>query len=114
MTTMLVEQRTYTTHPGRVRDYLALYEAEGLALQLKHLGRLVGYYRSEIGELNQVVHQWAYTDLVERAERRAALLADPLFKAYVDKMLPMLVKQESRILVPAPFFTPTWAAGPAT
>jgi len=28
---MLVDQRTYTTLPGKVRDYLALYQAEGLA-----------------------------------------------------------------------------------
>lgn len=105
---MLVEQRTYTTHPGKLRDYLALYEAEGYAIQKRILGRLVGYYRSEIGELNQVVHLWAYADLLERQQRREALLADPQFKAYVQRMLPLLVSQESRILAPAPFFTPTW------
>ena len=33
---MIVEQRN-TTHPGRVRDYLALYEAEGLAIQKRIL-----------------------------------------------------------------------------
>jgi len=105
---MLVEQRTYTTHPGRLRDYLALYEAEGYAIQKRILGRLVGYYRSELGELNQVVHLWAYTDLAERQHRREALLADPQFKAYVQRMLPLLVSQESRILAPTAFFTPTW------
>lgn len=105
---MLVEQRTYTTHPGKVRDYLALYEAEGLPIQRRILGRMVGYYRSEVGPLNQVVHLWAYVDLNEREQRRAALLADPAFQAYVQKMMPLLVSQESRILVPAPFFTPTW------
>ena len=105
---MLVELRTYTTHPGKLGEYLALYEAEGLAVQKRILGRMVGYYRSEIGALNQVVHLWAYTDLVERAERRQALLADPDFKAYVKKMLPLLVSQESRVLAPAPFFTPAW------
>src|SRR5579863_9548005 len=99
---MIVEQRTYTTHPGKVRDYLSLYETEGLAIQKRILGRLVGYYRSEVGDLNQVVHLWAYFDLVERQQRRATLLADPGFKAYVQKMLPLLVCQESRILVPAP------------
>lgn len=109
---MLVEMRTYTTHPGRLRDYLALYQAEGLAIQQRILGRLVGYYSSEIGELNQVVHLWAYQDLNERAQRRAALLADAGFKAYVQKMLPLLVKQESRILTPTAFFTPTWQALP--
>lgn len=107
---MLVELRTYTTQPGRLRDYLALYEAEGLAIQRRILGRLVGYYRSEIGELNQVLHLWAYSDLNEREQRRAALLADPQFKAYVQKMLPLLQSQDSRILAPAPFFTPVWQA----
>jgi hypothetical protein len=105
---MLVEQRTYTTHPGKVREYLALYEAEGLPIQRRILGRMVGYYRSEIGSLNQVVHLWAYTDLVEREQRRAILLADEGFKAYVKKMLPLLASQESKILVPAAFFQPTW------
>lgn len=109
---MLVEQRTYTTHPGRLRDYLALYEARALAIQLRILGRMVGYYHSEIGELNQAVHLWAYRSLDERAERRAALLADEGFQAYVREMLPLLVRQESRILRPAPFFTPQWQAVP--
>jgi len=106
--TMLVEERTYTTHPGKWRDYLALFEAEGLAVQRRILGRMVGYYTTELGELNQIVHLWAYKDLNERAERRSALLADPTFAAYVKKMLPLLQKQESRILRPAPFFTPVW------
>jgi hypothetical protein len=105
---MIVEQRTYTTHPGKVRDYLSLYETEGLAIQKRILGRLVGYYRSEVGDLNQIVHLWAYADLVERQQRRADLLADPGFKAYVQKMLPLLVRQDSRILVPAHFFQPVW------
>ena len=39
---MLVEQRTYTAHPGKWRDYLALYEAEGLEVQQRILGRMVG------------------------------------------------------------------------
>jgi hypothetical protein len=108
MSGMLVEQRTYTTHPGKWREYLALFEAEGLEVQRRILGRLVGYYISEIGDLNQVVHLWAYENLNERAERRAALLADPAFSAYVKKMLPLLQKQESRILRCAPFFTPMW------
>ena len=105
---MIVEERTYTTLPGRWREYLALYEAEGLAIQRSILGRMVGYYTTEIGELNQIVHLWAYTDMNERADRRSQLLEHPGFKAYVQRMLPLLQRQESRILRPAPFFRPTW------
>ncbi|MEJ8824480.1 NIPSNAP family protein [Variovorax humicola] len=108
MNSMIVEERTYTTYPGKWRDYLALFEAEGLEIQHRILGRMAGYYTTEIGELNQIVHLWVYTDLNERAERRGKLLGDPGFKAYVVKMLPLLQKQDSRILKPAPFFTPQW------
>lgn len=105
---MLVEQRTYTTQPGKWRDYLALYEAEGLAVQCRILGRMAGYYTVEFGTLNQVVHLWAYTDLAEREQRRAQLLADPRWQSYVRKMLPLLLSQESKILKPTAFFRPQW------
>jgi hypothetical protein len=105
---MIVEQRTYIAHPGKIREYLALYEAEGMAVQKRILGRMVGYYTSDIGELNQIVHLWAYTDLNERVERRAALLREPQWLAYIAKMLPLLQHQESRILLPTSFYQPQW------
>lgn len=105
---MIVEERTYTTRPGQWRAYLALYQAEGLLIQQNILGRMVGYYHTDIGELNQIVHLWAYQNLDERAERRSRLMADPGFSAYVTRMLPLLQSQSSRILVPAPFFEPRW------
>lgn len=107
---MLVEQRTYTTHPGKWRDYLALYEAKGLAIQKEILGRMVGYYYTEFGPLNEIVHLWAYTDLNDREQRRAVLAANPQWKSYVVEMLPLLARQESKILKPASFFSPQWQA----
>ncbi len=107
---MLVEERIYTTHPGKWREYLALYEAEGLDIQKRILGRMVGYYFSDSGTLNQIVHMWAYEDMNERAERRTALMSDKPWLAYVARMMPLLQSQESRILMPARFFTPQWAA----
>ena len=41
---MIVDHRTYELQPGRLRDFLALYEKEGLPVQKKHLGNLVGYF----------------------------------------------------------------------
>ena len=36
-------------------------------------GKLEGYWSTDIGPLNQVMHLWSYTDLNERARLRAEL-----------------------------------------
>jgi len=82
---MIIDHRTYTVQTGLLRDFLSLYAAEGLAVQTEHLGSPVGYYTTEVGELNQVVHLWAYVDMADRERRRAALEADPRWLAYRRK-----------------------------
>jgi hypothetical protein len=64
---------------------------------------MVGYYRTEFGALNQVIHMWAYESLAERTERRARLEADERWRAYIAKVRPLIVKQENKLLLPAPF-----------
>ena len=101
---MIVEQRTYTLHPGNVPEYLRLYESEGMAIQTRILGRLVGYFTTEIGPLNQIIHMWGYDSFEERTKRRAALWADEGWLAYVREIGGLVTKQENQILTPAPFF----------
>ena len=71
---MIVDHRTYTLRPGSLPEYLAKYEEMGLKVQIKHLGRLAGYFFTEIGPLNQIVHIWAYESLAERDERRSLII----------------------------------------
>lgn len=103
---MIVEQRIYTLKPGKVAEYLALYRAEGLDVQVGHLGRLVGYYSVEVGALNQLIHMWAYEDANDRATRRAALYADPEWQRVVQKLLVMIDRMENVILNPTTFAKP--------
>ena len=100
---MIVEQRIYSLQIGAVPEYLKLYENEGLAIQRSILGRMVGYYSTEIGALHQIIHMWAYRSLEERTERRARLAADEGWKIYVQKVRPLQISQENKILIPAPF-----------
>ncbi|MGF6530442.1 hypothetical protein P3T20_001216 [Paraburkholderia sp. GAS206C] len=51
---MFVEERIYTVHPGRTKDFPKLYEEEVMEIQPRHLQKLIGYHSSEIGTLNQV------------------------------------------------------------
>ncbi len=79
---MIFDLRTYTLVPGRLKAFLALYESEGLPVQRRHQGEPVGYFTTEIGTNNQVVHLWGYESLADREVRRAALEADPDWVAY--------------------------------
>jgi len=100
---MIVEQRTYTLHPGKTAEYLRLYESEGMAIQAPILGRMVGYFTTELGPLNQIVHMWGYDSFEERTRRRAQMQADPAWRAYVAKVQPLIQQQESKILNPTSF-----------
>ena len=41
---MILEHRTYTFKPGTVDKWMKKYDAEGLAIQKRHLNRFVGVY----------------------------------------------------------------------
>jgi len=100
---MIVEQRTYNLHPSTTGEYLKRYEEEGLAIQRPILGTLVGYFSTEIGPLNQIIHMWAYEDLGDRERRRATLKAHPGWAKYSLSVRPLIISQENKILIPAPF-----------
>ncbi len=100
---MYYEIRTYRVKTGGMPAYLKLVEEEGIALQKQHLGQLVGYFFSEIGPLNQIVHIWAYPSLDEREQRRQALAEDPAWQAFAPKIQALLEEMESKIMKPARF-----------
>ncbi|MCO5082073.1 MAG: NIPSNAP family protein [Rhizobiaceae bacterium] len=99
---MIIEKRTYTFHPGKVQEFLALYEREGLPLHSKYLP-MIGYFVSEIGTLNQVITMWGYESMADRDTRRAALYADPEWIAFGPKTTPFIQKMETAILRPTSF-----------
>ncbi len=57
---MILDERSYLIKPEHVRDYLDTYVAEGMALQISHLGDLVGWFTTDVGNVNEVVHIWRY------------------------------------------------------
>lgn len=107
---MIVEQRLYTFHPGKLSEFLRLYESEAMATQQRHLPHLLGYYVAEVGILNQVTTLWGYASMEERESFRAKLFADPLWIAFLEKARPLMTQQECKILKPAPFFAKRLAA----
>jgi hypothetical protein len=100
---MIVEQRIYTLQVGALGEFVRYYEANGLSVQTRILGNLIGYFVTEVGPLNQIVHLWGYADFADRTRRRAALSADPAWLDYLKNQPPVIVAQENRILSPTAF-----------
>jgi hypothetical protein len=101
---MIIDERTYTLPAGKVPELLALYEKEGLAIQSSYLGKPFGYFFTEVGTINQIVHMWAYESMADREQRRAKMMADPAWQAYLKKAAPYFMNMENRILKSAPFW----------
>jgi hypothetical protein len=100
---MFYEIRTYRLKNGAIPDYLEVVGEEGIAIQTRHLGNLVGYFSSEIGPINEIVHIWGFSSLDDRQARRARLMADPAWRAFLPKIRDLIVTADTKIMTPAPF-----------
>lgn len=98
---MVIDYRAYTLHSGTVAKFMELFETEGLAPQQRILGNFMGIYRTEIGNINQVIMMFAYADAAERQRRRDQLYKDPAFQAYLAKVRPFLRDQQVSLLIPS-------------
>lgn len=98
---MIIEQRIFNFHPGKVPAYLALYHDEGRAIQERHLGESLGVFVSECGPLNQVIVLWQFDSYEHRDKVRRRMKADPVWKVYLEKIHPLMLSMENRIWVPA-------------
>lgn len=95
---MIFEMRTYTIKIGQLNNYINHFEKIGMPIISKY-ATLVGYWHTEIGELNQVIHIWSYNDLNERAQKRDELYKDAEWLSeFIPEAMNMLEKQESKIL----------------
>jgi hypothetical protein len=100
---VIVEERTYHVHTGKLPEVVRLYAEEGTTVQQEHLGNLIGAFTVDIGDLSSIVQLWGYDDFAERQRRRALLQADERWKAFLSKLQPLLHTQKNRILLPTSF-----------
>jgi hypothetical protein len=95
---MIVEMRTYSLVPGSLGTWLSLYEERGLRIHKEILGNLIGYFTSEFGDINEIVHIWGYVSLDDRDRRRAILSGNEEWRAFLNSALPLIRTQQIRIL----------------
>jgi len=95
---MIFEMRTYLLKPGTVPQAEQAF-ADKIAERVK-LSPLAGFWRTEVGQLNQIIHIWSYKDINERNEIRAKAVQ---MKLWPPAIADFVLEMESKILYPAPF-----------
>lgn len=100
---MLLEERDYRIRAGFLGDFVDLYTNLGLPIQRAHLGEPIGFFTSEIGELNHFVSIWRWEDMADRATRRALMLADAGWPDYLASIKGLIDTQNIRFLTPTSF-----------
>ncbi len=80
---MIYDVHRYSCRYGTLHQHLALYGELGRAAQERHLGTPVIFATGETGDLESYTHIWAYEDMADRQRRRAAMWADPDWKAFL-------------------------------
>jgi hypothetical protein len=94
---MLIEQITYTMHPGKAGPLVAAYENEGLTIITASLGTLVAFVTSEIGPLDEVSHLWSFADAADRETRHKRLSMDPAWLRFTSTYGHLLVARRNQI-----------------
>jgi len=102
---MIFEMRTYLLKPGTA---LQAEQAFGERIEARaKLSRIAGFWRTEVGTLNQIIHIWPYKDLNERDHIRAEAVKTGVWP---PKIADFVLDMESKILHPAPF-SPSFEPG---
>ena len=96
---MIYELRTYTVKPGTLGDMVKAASTVSRDIRKDDYGKLEGYWLTEIGPLNQVLHMWSYNSFDERAQAARRTRQEPaLDRRILPLIRPLLVRQDVRLM----------------
>ena len=94
---MIYEIRSYRLKPGSVAEVEKRF-GEAYESRKKH-SELTGFFHTEVGPLNQIVHIWGYPNLEARGAVRAAASKEA---NWPPKIQEFITAMQSEIVVPFP------------
>src|SRR5262249_52506308 len=84
---------------GTLPEVVKAASTVSLDIRKDDYGKLEGYWFTEIGPLNQVVHLWSYKDLNDRARLRSELAKNARWNnEYIPLTRPHLIRQDIRFM----------------
>ena len=102
---MIYDMRTYDIAMGKTPEYMAAVREIALPVRESYGVKLAGWYYTDIGALNKVVHIWAYRDYAHFEEAREAFRTDERWvNDYVPRVKGIILRQENQIMLASDFF----------
>ena len=95
---MIIEMRTYLLKPAKLKTFLDIYNKEIRETHVSILGNQIGFFYTEFGDLNKVVHLYGYESFEDRDRRRAILAQNKDFLNYLTKVEDIIVHMKNEIL----------------
>lgn len=102
---MIYEQRTYSIAVGQMRQVIRLYKTVGWpALEAGGFSKnLIGYFLTDTGELQQLVHLWRFESDDDRRSFWKRLFSDERVQAFAEQLTPLIRAQSNQLLLAAPW-----------
>ena len=102
---MIYDMRTYDIAMGKTPEYMAAVREIALPVRESYGIKLAGWYYTDIGALNKVVHIWAYRDYAHFEEAREVFRTDERWvNDYVPRVKGIVLRQENQIMQASDFF----------
>ena len=102
---MIYNMRTYDLKPGSVPEYMRAVEEVALKIRQDYGIKLAGWYYTDIGHLNRIVHVWGYQNYTHFEESRKKVHSDPRWERdYVPRVKNLILSQQDMMMNGANFF----------
>lgn len=99
---MILERRAYTMKPGNLERFYELQVERGFDLVKPIMERVIGYFTTASGPLEQVIHLYAFDTLEDWRSRLHGLYPVPELQGYFQAVRPIMLAQDTRLLMPSP------------
>jgi hypothetical protein len=110
---MIFERRAYTLDPGHVPAFDKAQVDRGFEIAKPYMDRLVGYFSTATGPVDQVVHVYRYDTLEDWNQRLRGMYKVPEMLPYFTSVRKFVRHQVNAFydLLPVPELNPLWGEG---
>ncbi len=97
---MIYLEATLRVAPGKMNEFMGVFEKEYLPCSNKLGRKLVAQWRTSIGTQSEITDLWAYDDLTHMQRFQDARAKSPEFAKATEHLMSLIAYETTRLMVP--------------